>query len=153
MELEGGDDFVEVAEDFGFVGVLDAGVGVGVGGGDDLEVEFVASSGGEGGVVAVEKCGASGGGGCLTPMKDEALSGCCAGGVGGVDGSGEGLAGFERERRMDDEMESGAAKGGIGIGVRRNGDGGDEDGARLLLGEFALSEQNGRAIGIGLVVE
>jgi hypothetical protein len=36
MDLEGGDDFVEVMEDFDFVGGLDAGIEIGIGTGDNF---------------------------------------------------------------------------------------------------------------------
>ena len=40
VELERGDDFGELVEDFGGFGGLELGVGVGIGAGGDLEEEF-----------------------------------------------------------------------------------------------------------------
>src|SRR3979411_3083761 len=76
MDLETGNNFVEVAHDFGFVGVLDAGVEIGIGASNDLEEKFVASSARKAGVIAVEISRAHSGGASLPPVKGDALNGC-----------------------------------------------------------------------------
>ena len=153
VDLGGGDDFGEVVEDFGGVGGLDAGIGIGIGAGGDLEEELVAGAVGKAGVVAVEFARAHGGGASLDPGESEALDGGGAEGDSVVGGGGESVAGVWRESGVDDELESAADESGIGIGVGRNGDEGDEDGAGLVGGELLLGFGEGGVFGVGGFVE
>jgi hypothetical protein len=154
MELEGRNDFVELAEDFVGVDGLFGGFGDHGSGVCNLKMKFVACAADErgvdtGGVVHVT-CEFTG----FPPVKEDSVDGGSADGVVRVwiGGSDERLADFWRDGRIDDESQRPAAKGGIGIGVRRNVHGGNEDGAGLAHCEFLLSLESVRVFGIEIFV-
>ncbi len=149
VELEGGDDFGELMEDFGSVGGLELVVAVVIGADGDLEEELVAGAVGEAGVVAVEVAGAKGGRACLDPGESEALDGSGANGESVIAGGGERMAVGGGKRLVDDELESTAEESGVGIGVGGNGNEGDEGGAGLISGELLLGFGDGGVFGVG----
>jgi len=92
VDLQRGDDFVEVMENPDFVGGLDARIEIGIRAGDNFNEKLVAGVVGKDGVVAIQVAGAQGGRAPLPPVKDEALSGCYAGGVSVIGESDERIA-------------------------------------------------------------
>jgi len=73
VDLHSGNNFAELTHDFNLVGILDTGVGVGVGTDDDFEEKFVAGSVGKAGIVAVQVSCAHCSRASLAPLKDDAL--------------------------------------------------------------------------------
>lgn len=63
------------------------------------------------------------------------------------------MAGCGRELRVNDKLESAAGESGVWIGVGRNRDEDDEDGAGLVSGKYLLGFGDGGVFRVGGFVE
>ena len=155
MNLDCCYDFIKLVQDFGGVGGLLRKTSIRGWLGRNLQLEFVACLMDEGVVNAPGRASVLGEFARLQPIKGEAADHDRANGILWVEAIGNygGHAGFGRECRVDNELESAVVERGVGIGVRRNGNKRDEVGTRLIGSELLLSFANFRVFRIGRFVQ
>lgn len=155
MNLDGGDNFFEGAENFGEAGWGDEKIGAGGEHGRNLDDEFIAGSGGEAGVVASDRDGLVRDGAAIAPVEWNSLKGGFVSGAGpvGVGRGDEGTARGGGGGRVHDELEMAGGEGGVGIGVVGNTKCGDEDGAGLPGFPVVLGQEAGGGAGVEFFIE